>query len=268
MSARAWIDAGGAVVKRDALRYLSYRTALVGQLLGILFSLVLFYYVSRLVQVEAFASPDDYFAFVVIGIVIFQVLQSTLGVAGTVYGELLAGTFERTVVSPLGAVGGILSMIVFPFILALVIAAATLLLGAVAFGLSVEWDTAALAVPVAGLGALSFTAIALVFVAGVLLFKQAGSGIGFVTAGIAIISGLYFPVSLLPSWIQWAADAQPFTPAVDLLRHLLVGQESRRSPWAAVGTLAGFAVVLLPLALLAVRASVARARRRGTIIEY
>jgi ABC-2 type transport system permease protein len=264
----AYLDACRAIVRRDAMVFMSYRSAAIGQVFSILFSLVLFYYVSRLVQVEAFGSPDGYFAFVVVGMVIFQVLQSTLELSAKIRAELLAGTFERVVVSPLGAVGGIVAMIVFPFLLALVMALVTLVMGSVLFGIAIQWDTAGLAVPVAAIGSLSFTAVGLLFVAVVLLVKQVGSGVGFVTAGIAIISGLYFPVSLLPDWIQWTANIQPFTPAVDLLRHLLIGLPMRGSPWTAVLKLVLFAVVLLPAALWAVRASVLRARRTGTIIEY
>lgn len=93
--------AGVAVLKRDFLIALSYRLQLVGPLLGAFFSLAIFYYVSRLVRVALFDSADDYFAFVLIGIVIFQMLQSLLGAAPMlVRQELVAGTFERIVVSP------------------------------------------------------------------------------------------------------------------------------------------------------------------------
>jgi ABC-2 type transport system permease protein len=266
--ARCYLDACLAVFIRDARMFMSYRTAAVGQVLSIVFSLVLFYYVSRLISVDAFPSPDSYFAFVVIGLVIFGVLQSTLGLSGAVRSELLAGTFERLVVSPLGAVGGIIAMILFPFLQALVIALLTMALGAGAFGIDIQWSTAALAIPVAALGALSFTAVGLAFVASVLVVKQAASGIGFVTAAIAIVSGLYFPVSLLPAWVGWLAEVQPFTPAVDLLRHLLIGLPLEDPAWVDLVKLAGFAVLLLPLSSLAVAAGVRLARRRGTIIEY
>ena len=57
----------------------------------------------------------------------------------------------------------------------------------------------------------------------VLLVKQTNAGAGLVVTGISLVAGLYFPVSLLPDWIQWASNVQPFTPAVDLLRYLLIG---------------------------------------------
>ncbi len=51
-----------AVMRRDLHVYLSYRTRLVSQVLTSLFSLTLFYYVSRLVHLRGFTSPASYFA--------------------------------------------------------------------------------------------------------------------------------------------------------------------------------------------------------------
>ena len=58
-----------AVFRRDIQRALSYRVAFVAAGLTQLLELVLFYYVSRLVSVEPFVDPDDYFAFVVVGLI-------------------------------------------------------------------------------------------------------------------------------------------------------------------------------------------------------
>src|SRR5664279_504765 len=57
-----------AVMRRDLHVYLSYRTRLVSQVLTAVFSLTLFYYVSRLVYVKGFPSHNAYFGFVVVGI--------------------------------------------------------------------------------------------------------------------------------------------------------------------------------------------------------
>jgi ABC-2 type transport system permease protein len=104
--------------------------------------------------------------------------------------------------------------------------------------------------------------------AAVLVFKQTNAGAAFVISGLSLVSGFYFPVSLLPDWIQWASDVQPFTPAVDLMRHLLIGTPTSDSPAVEAAKLVGFAVVMLPIATLVLRASVQRSRRNGTITEY
>jgi len=46
-----------AVVRRDLAIFMSYRTRVFSQAMSALFSLALFYYVSRLVHVSGFGSP-------------------------------------------------------------------------------------------------------------------------------------------------------------------------------------------------------------------
>ncbi|MEA2445476.1 MAG: type transport system permease protein, partial [Thermoleophilales bacterium] len=110
-SLRSFATATGAVVERDVRVLMTYRFVLVSQLLQIAFSVTLFYYLSRLVRFGTFKSPDDYFAFVVVGVALVQLLSATLGqLPSALRQELVAGTFERIVLSPLGAIGGIVTM--------------------------------------------------------------------------------------------------------------------------------------------------------------
>src|SRR3954451_8969346 len=91
-----YLHAAAGIVQRDAAVFASYRLRVVTQLLGSLLSLTIFFYVSRLVRVSQFPTPDDYFAFVSVGLVIFGVLTATLGsTAAAIRQELVAGTFER-----------------------------------------------------------------------------------------------------------------------------------------------------------------------------
>lgn len=257
------------VARRDAALLWSYRLRVVSQTLSVFFTLSLFYYISRLVSVRAFATPDAYFAFVAVGIVVLHVLTSSVAaVPLAVRQELVAGTFERFAVSPLGATAGITGMILFPMASALVLGVAQLALATVVFGLDIELDTALLAIPVAALGAVSFTPFALLIASAVVLVKQIGGGVTFLTAGMAFVGGFFFPVALLPDWMEWMSYAQPFTPALELLRHLLVGTPMLHSAGENLVRLVAFAVVLFPMALATLERAIALSTRRGTLIEY
>jgi len=267
-SAAALASAAGAICKRDWLIFCSYRSRFVTSFFTVAVSLTLFYYVSRLVTSPRFASPDEYYAFVVVGVVIFGVLTSTLATPiGTLRAELQAGTFERMVVSPFGPVRCIASLLIFPLLLAIVLGLLSIAYAAIVFGLEPRWSTAPAAIPIAVVGAAAFAPFGLTMAAAVVLFKQTNAGATFFMAGVTLLAGVYFPVELLPDWIEWASAVQPFTPAVDLLRNTLVGTPLPDPLWLELGKLAGFAVGLLPLSCLLLRAAVARSRRRGTIIE-
>ena len=265
---RLWLAAAWGVIRRDATLYFSYRSQALTQTFSLLFSLTLFYYISRLFHSTRIGTARDYFDYVVVGLVIVQALVTTIGAIPTsVRQELVAGTLERLLVSTFGALSGLVAMLIFPTLLACATGAIMLAIAAGIFGLHVA-ATAPLAIPVALLGTVAFAPLALITAGLVLVVKQAARATQFVAAGVSIVGGLYFPVSLLPVWIRWAANVQPFTPAADVLRHLLVGTRLSYSLSLDLGKLAGFAVVLLPLSLWALRSAIAHGQRRGTIIEY
>jgi ABC-2 type transport system permease protein len=258
-----------ALLRRDALLFLSYRGRVAMQLMTGFFTVVLFYYISRLVRVSAFKTADDYFAFAVIGVAIMEVVGSTLSLLPMkVRQELVAGTFERVVVSPFGPVGSIAAMTLFPLATALIMGAISVAFAGIVFGLPIEWSTAGFAVPASILAAAAFAPFALIVSAAVLAFKQAGAVTGFIVTGLSLVGGFFFPINLLPGWIQWTSDVQPFTPAVELLRHLIVGAPIGASVWVDVVKLVLFGAVLLPVGLLALKTAVRFGQRRGTIIEY
>jgi ABC-2 type transport system permease protein len=268
-TAAAMVTSSAAVVRRDLRLMLSYRARFATQLLAAFFSLTLFYYISRLVRVSSFESADAYYAFAVVGLIILQLLNSTLITPPmTLRQELVAGTFERIVVSPAGPMSALAGMMVFPFLYALVLAMAMVVFAALIFGLEVHWPTVPLVIPAGLLGALAFAPFGAMLLALVLVFKQAIGGTTWIVAGISLIAGLYFPVALLPDWIEWASEVQPFTPAVDLLRHLLVDTPLEDPAWLDVLKLIGFAVVLIPASAWCLSAAVRLSRRTGTIIEY
>ena len=131
-----------AVVRRDLQIAVSYSVPFISSLFSAFFSLTLFYYLSRLVQVSAFESPDAYYAFAVVGLIVLQILYSTLQTPPqNLRSELVAGTFERLAISPFGPVGTVMAMIVFPFLYALVTGLVMLVFAGVVFGVAVEWDT-------------------------------------------------------------------------------------------------------------------------------
>ena len=256
------------MLRRDVQVFLSYRLRLASQVVAALFGVALFYYVSRLVHVSQFPHPDDYFAFVVVGLAMMELLTATLHtVPANLRSELVAGTFERMVVSPYGPIGGIVAMSLFPMILATVMATITIVLAGALFGLPFHWTSVPLVVPAVLLGMAAFLPLALLIAAAVLLVKQAGSIAGFVVSGLALAGGSFFPVSVLPHAIRWISDVQPLTPALELIRHELVGTAIPDSPWLAAVKLAGFGVVLFPLSVLALSRAIAVCRRRGTLIE-
>ena len=257
-----------AIVKRDYIVFMSYRLRFLSETVAVILGVTLFYYVSRLVTGGAFASSDAYFSYAVIGLAVVQVLTAALVLLPlALRQELVAGTFERVLVSPLGPVYGLLAMAIFPFLAALVNALLMIVFAGLVFGMPVHWSTAPLALPASLLGALAFLPFAVLLTGAVFVIKQVGAGASLLVTLLALIGGVFFPIALLPDSIEWTSNVQPLTPAADLLRHVVSGSPID-SVWGATGRLALFALVLLPLSALVLRACLRYGQRRGTVLEY
>ncbi len=257
-----------AIMRRDLHVYLSYRARLVSQVFTAIFSLALFHFISRLVHLSGFNSPGSYFAFVVVGLSLLSVMYSCFLIPELVRQELVAGTFDRLLLSPFGAVRSVVAMTLFPLLLAFALATMTLALGCLLFGLRLHWSTVPLAVPTMGLTLLAFLPFGLLFAALTVTIKQGNVGTSWVIALLALTGGVYFPITVLPNWMQTVSRFQPFTPATNVLRHLLVNSPLGASLGASLLKLAVFAGVLMPAAILALSAAIRLGQRRGTIIEY
>jgi ABC-2 type transport system permease protein len=265
--AGCYLGAIVATIKRDARIFASYRFRIVSQILAMLFTLTMFFYISKLVRPDAVGPHGDYYAFAVVGIVIMAVLTSALTMADLVRLELMQGNFERTLVSPLGPVGGVVAVAAFPILYSTLFSGLMLTLAVGIFGIPLDPGGIAPALLVATLGAVAFACIGLLFTAGLLAFKAA-MGVTWAIAALSLLGGAYFPVKLFPGWISWTSEVQPFTPAVDLLRHLLVGTNSIEPVWLELVKLGGFTAVLIPVSTAVLWFAVGFSRRRGTIVEY
>ena len=265
----AYLRPAIAVLKRDFLNAKSYRVRFFTGLISGFANLAVFYYISRLVRLEGSLTPDGYFAFVTIGIVIFTIVSATLTAPfSALRQDLVAGTFERMLLAPGGTITSIVSLLMFPALYALLTVMAMLCFASLVFGVEVRWSTVPLSVPLALAAIVAFAPFGVLMQASVVIGKKAPPGSNYLILAISLVAGLYFPVALLPDWIQWASEVQPFTPAADLLRWAVAGQPLLDSGWVDLAKLAAFALVALPLSMGALAMAIRMSRRRGTILEY
>jgi ABC-2 type transport system permease protein len=265
---RSELGGAAAIVKRDFVIFTSYRLRFLSEIVAATLGVAVFYYVSRLVTGGGFATADEYFAFAIIGLAVLEVLTAALVVMPmALRQELVAGTFERALVSAFGPIQCLIAMSIFPFLSAVVGAIITIGVAAIVFGMQVQWSTVPAALPTAALGFVAFLPFAVLVTAAAFVVKQVGAGAGLLVTCLSIVAGVLFPVALLPDWIEWTSDVQPLTPALDLLRYLVVGTPLD-SAWRAAARLAAFALVLLPASILVLKAALRYAQRHGTVLEY
>lgn len=262
-----------AFLRRDLLVTLSYRVAFVGDLLSLFTQGLLFYFVGRMIQPEALpsfgGSRVGYLEFVAIGIAVSVFVQLGLGrVAAAFRNEQLMGTLESMLTTPTSPTTIQLGSVVFDLVYVPIRTAFFLAVMTLAFG--IDLDAGGL-IPAAivllvfipfvwGLGVLSAAAI--------VTFRRGGGVTGLIGTLLALASGAYFPLALLPGWAEAAAEANPIAIALESIRGLLLGGEGWGSIVTDVALLAPASAASLTVGVLAFRLALRRERRRGTIGLY
>ena len=255
---------------KDLRVALTYRLSFVLGIAAAFYGLLSFYFVTRVVgESPVVGTPEDYFRFIVVGVVVSNVLRASVSTAAAnARRDQLEGTLEILAAQPVSPLALALGWSALPvgqaLVDALLTAAIAIPLGFSGFSPDPLATLVVLAVAIAAFLAIGFLGAALV------LAIQQGVGVmGFVTAGLALTSGAVFPVSVLPGWLQVVSDLSPLTYALEAMRGaLLHGDGLGTLLGDSLGILLIQCAVLLPLSTLALTAALRFARASGTLARF
>lgn len=115
-------------------------------------------------------------------------------------------------------------------------------------------------------GSLSFVGLGIIAAVLPLLYPERGAQMtNAVAAVLLLISGVYYPVEILPGWLQAIAAASPATYVIDGMRACLLHGESTRALLGTVLLLIGAGVVLIMVGLLIFHRVERYAKRTGQL---
>jgi ABC-2 type transport system permease protein len=261
-----------AFVLRDWRVATSYRLPFLFQLVSGVFELAVFFFMGRFVDRAGLSGAavigGDYFSFVIFGTVLVSIVHTSVGsFAQRLHIEQTTGTLEALFASPSPPELIILASAMYDLLETTVFALLTVLVGIVFFGLDLDVSATSLLVGAVGLLAtvVLFAAVGVAIAGFVLVFKRGGALIGFVSAGLALLGGVYYDNSVLPVVLRVLARLSPFTWSLELLRSafLRAGTE-----WALLGMLVAAAAIALPLSLRVFSSALRRAERAGSLALY
>ena len=261
-----------AYLRRDLAIQLSYRADFTMQTASSLLTLLLFFYVGRLVDDSDLSAGTEfdagYFGFVVVGLALYRILSSSMNsFANRLRSEQTSGTLEAMLSSPVRPSIAILFSAAFDLLRATLFGLVMMVAAVAFFGLRL--DTSPLGVLVAlvtVLGSLAlFAAVGMLLAAFTVVYKQSSAVLALATSAVAVFSGVYFPLSILPGVLQSIGEVIPMTWAVDVSRSALLSGEIEVTRLAL---LLGSAAMILPAALWVIERAVAQARRQGSLGHY
>jgi ABC-2 type transport system permease protein len=113
----------------------------------------------------------------------------------------------------------------------------------------------------------TFLGMGCISAAFLLLIKQGDPLLIVFTAATAMMGGAFFPVEVLPDWMQALTILVPLTHALSGVREGLNGG-SVTDVLPQITILSGMALVILPAGLMMFNGSMLRAKREGSLGEY
>jgi ABC-2 type transport system permease protein len=159
-----------------------------------------------------------------IGTVVWAYLRAVFANVGEMVAwERWEGTIEYTMMAPISRLAHMLGVSLFSIIYGL--ARSALLLGVLALFFSVDLSNANLggAAVILLVGSVSFLGFGIMAAVLPLLFPERGEEMTFVISSILLlVSGVYYPISVLPDWMEPLATISPATYVLAGMRSALL----------------------------------------------
>ncbi|MFF0473647.1 ABC transporter permease [Streptomyces sp. NPDC004284] len=225
------------MLRRNLLHARRYPSLTLNLLLTPVMLLLLFVYVfgDTMSAGMGGAGRADYIAYLVPGLLLMTIGSTTIGTAVSVSTDMTEGIIARfrTMAIHRGSVitGHVIGSVIQSVLSVTLVGAVGLAIGFRSTGATaVEW--------LAAFGLLVLFALAMTWIAvGMGLVSpnaEAASNNAMPLIFLPLISSAFVPVDQMPGWFQPIAQYQPFTPAIETLRGLLLGTEIGHNGWLAL----------------------------------
>ncbi len=262
-----------AFLKRDLIQEASYRLAFFLQFFNVVFTVLIFYFISELIG-EA-ASPylerygGDYFSYVLIGIAFLGYFSTGLSsFSNNLRHAQTTGTLEAMLATPTRLPAIILASSLWDYLVTTLRVVVYLLVGILFLRVDFSQGNYLAALAVICLTVVVASSLGIIAASFVMVVKR-GDPINWgVSTLTGFFGGVYYPAALLPAPFSWIAYLLPITYALDAMRLALLEGAAWGRLLPDLLALCAFAIVLLPLSLLAFRYSVHRAKLEGSLTQY
>jgi ABC-2 type transport system permease protein len=267
------IRTGLAFIKKDFLIQISYKFNFILQIAFIFMAVALFYYIGKFADTGAIPLLQQYggsyFGFLLIGVAFAHYMTVSIhSFANNIRDGQLTGTLEFILISPNRLSTFLIASSLWSFLFTTFIIILYLLFGVFLFDLSIGDANLPAALIILALSIISFVAIGIIFASVVLVFKK-GDSVFTALGGLGlIISGLVFPLEVLPSSMRNIADFIPTTYSMHGLRLAILKGSPINSLTNDIIALVFFAALFLSISILVFPLAVRISKIKGTLTQY
>jgi ABC-2 type transport system permease protein len=210
---------------------------------------------------------QGYMTYLLIGALIWSYLSMIFDILSeTVQWERWEGTIEYTFMSPTSRVTHLLGMGVYAIVYGIIRTALVLGVAMLAFDLDLgnaDYVAALVVLAVCSISLVGFGVVAAVMP---LLSPEKGQQVTYiVSALLLLVSGVYYPVDVLPGWMQSLATISPVTYGLEGSRDALQHGADIAQLWDTIWPLLIMGVVFVPLGLYIFHLGELYAKRTGKL---
>ena len=122
------------------------------------------------------------------------------------------------------------------------------------------------AMVIIAVSSVSFVGIGMMTAVLPLISPEKGTQLGFIAQGLLlVISGVYYPVSVLPQWMQWLSVVSPATYTLEGARKAVLDGAGVAALWGEIWPLLLIGVIAIPAGLAVFAQGERYAKRHGRL---
>jgi len=262
-----------ALLKKDFLVESSYKLPFLFNIFGVLVSILSYFFIDRLFGSKIVSHLEEfgvnYFSYVLLGMAFFSYIGVGLGsFSSRIQLEQTQGTLEAILLTPTKISTILFSMALWNLFFATVDVAIYIALGIFLFKISFAHVNLLSTALILILTIVSFSSLGILSASFIMVFKR-GNPVGWVINNLeGLIGGVYFPITVLPEWLQFLAKFFPITYAIRAIELSVYKGYSPAALSEEIGFLLAFSVLLFPLSLATFKYAVKKARQEGSLGYY
>ena len=267
------IDKMLAILTRDFQAARSYRLSFLFQFTGPVFLLLVFFFLARILESAIIPALEryggNYFAFALIGIIFGSYVSIALAsTSANIRAYQASGTLEVLLTTRTGLGTIIFGASLYSFLTRSVFILIYLLIGATIFRVDFSLANPLTAIVALALMILAMLGMGMLSASFILLFKRGDPVSMLLAQSSFLLSGVVYPVSVLPEKLQIGSALLPHTHALEAFRLGLLQGYSVLDVAPQLGAVALFALAFLPLGYFAFQYALHRARVEGSLGQF
>tara|TARA_X000000368_G_scaffold280857_1_gene222812 strand:- start:5404 stop:6204 length:801 start_codon:yes stop_codon:yes gene_type:complete len=262
-----------AQIKKDFLWDFSYKISFFGQFFGIILTVFTFFFISRTFEdsTSTFLQEygNNYFLFAIIGISLADLITLSLRSATKSIREAQAfGYIDSLINSKINPAHLVLCSMLYPCIIGIIKIFLYFLTAKLFYDFQLSAFSSLIVIILSIFTLFSFLGLGFIAASFVLYFKQ-GDPINFLISLVAsALSGVLFPVSVLPEYLRNISELIPLTYGLDMIRKVVIYNSFENIDLQDLTFMGVFSLIFLIGGILIIKRTIYAIKLKGISGSY